>query len=770
MKKILLFSGLFMMFFYSAVWAEEYRITCKVTAPETKNVLLCDGEKFYPVAADGSCNFTVTTDCEPFVYILFPDNMQTAGKSSFALTPGENRIAFQLEKRKSVPAKFTFIHGSDIQYDFLKKKDELANDMAEIRDVMKEYDCAFITFPGDLSEFGEPAQLEKLREEMERAAFPRYPIWGGHDGLKSEPKLKNFTKCFGAPYYSWNYGGIHFMAPVSEYRLLSRMEQERQFKWMDADFKLLPPGTPVMLVTHDPPRIGEYIEKRIRENNLRLLGYLGAHYHYDNIFYSNKILSLYNAPLRAHDTGTFTKKLRLIECSAKDGILSTRSRYLNQRKRIHSILWGKQNLIAFVYDTVHEAKRVVCLDGNGLRTELKRTGDFVWTAELPGDRAYTGKPLTFEVDAGQGSWSKQIVPSHAPELLWCHATGNTFFRYPTPSVRGDRLFLGLSAENPDGVSGGVLCLDRQTGKQLWRTLRGVNISAGVVSDGISVYALTNDGELLTLDAKDGKLLRRQNLEIPGVKESPASWRQAQSPLCLAEGKLLVHYFHNRGGYLHCIDPATGKALWKKPAFLGPGQMAHGFSAKHGRLFFSGTDCYGVLDLNNGSDIWRTQENIKSSAGVPLITDSAVYYYLRSSLRKVDPATGKVFWKLGVPGSINSIGGIVPADGKLIAFSTNAIISIEEETGKRLNRVNLEPLPASSGVKFQFLANTSAPVTVNGKVIVAGDDGTVYRVDPATAQPSRILSAGSAFKGAPAVVQDMVYLVGYEGNVYAIQIK
>ena len=79
-----------------------------------------------------------------------------------------------------------------------------------------------------------------------------------------------------------------------------------------------------------------------------------------------------------------------------------------------------------------------------------------------------------------------------------------------------------------------------------------------------------------------------------------------------------------------------------------------------------------------------------------------------------------------------------------AFSTNAIINLEDATGKRLNRVNLQPLPASAGSKYQFLANTAAPVTVNDKVIIAGDDGGVdrRRSAPRARQPSCLQAARS----------------------------
>ncbi|HCG27727.1 MAG TPA: hypothetical protein DE060_06895 [Lentisphaeria bacterium] len=768
MKKSKIFSGIAMLLFLLSGWAAEYHVTCRITAPDLKKVMICDGERFHRVGSDGICEFTLNTECEPFLYLYFPDEMKADGAFTKALKPGKNEFSFTLKKRLSIPDAFTFIHGSDIQYDFQQKRGELRNDMEELRDIIKEHKCTFITFPGDMTEFGEPHQLKILKEELDRADFPHFPIWGGHDGLRSKPKLKNFTQIMGAPYYSWNYAGIHFIAPISEVRLLTAPERERQFKWIEADLALLAPGTPVIIVTHDPLYLGEQMKKSIAGKKLRLLAWLGAHYHFDNTFLSGGIPSFYNAPLRSHDSGTFTKKVRLIRCSARDGIPETKMRYLNQRKRIHAVLDAKNRLTAFLYDTVHAPEQARCIAPDGQKIQLKQVGEFIWTAKLP--ETFRGKKLKFEVEAATGKWSAETIPSSPKELLWSHPTGNTFHHYPVPSVHGDKLFLGLSAGNRDKTSGGVLCLDRMTGKQLWRVQQGVNVSSAV-TDGKAVYALTNEGELLTLDCADGRLLRKQTPEFGTLKESHAYWRLVQVPMRLVNGKLLIHLFRNGAGYLQYFDPVTGKALWEKPVFLGFGERANAFNVADGRIYFIGTGCYGALDLNSGTDIWRTNERIKSSKAAPVIAGNAVYYYLRASLRKVDPATGKIIWKQGMPGSVNSIGGITPApDGKLLAFSTNAIINLEDATGKRLNRVNLQPLPASAGSKYQFLANTAAPVTVNDKVIIAGDDGGVYRVDPATARPTAILSTGSAFKGDPAVAGDMIYLTAFDGTVYALQIK
>ena len=169
---------------------------------------------------------------------------------------------------------------------------------------------------------------------------------------------------------------------------------------------------------------------------------------------------------------------------------------------------------------------LICHKMKQQKIQLKQVGEFIWTAKLP--ETFRGKKLKFEVEAATGKWSAETIPSSPKELLWSHPTGNTFHHYPVPSVHGDKLFLGLSAGNRDKTSGGVLCLDRMTGKQLWRVQQGVNVSSAV-TDGKAVYALTNEGELLTLDCADGRLLRKQTPEFGTLKESHAYTCSATAP-------------------------------------------------------------------------------------------------------------------------------------------------------------------------------------------------------------------------------------------------
>ena len=94
MKKSKIFSGIAMLLFLLSGWAAEYHVTCRITAPDLKKVMICDGERFHRVGSDGICEFTLNTECEPFLYLYFPDEMEADGAFTKALKPGKNEFSF----------------------------------------------------------------------------------------------------------------------------------------------------------------------------------------------------------------------------------------------------------------------------------------------------------------------------------------------------------------------------------------------------------------------------------------------------------------------------------------------------------------------------------------------------------------------------------------------------------------------------------------------------------------------------------------------------
>ena len=55
--------------------------------------------------------------------------------------------------------------------------------------------------------------------------IPVYEGFGGHDGNCLDPRCTvSFEQRIGPPYYSWNYGGVHFIQLVTETSYLQTPE------------------------------------------------------------------------------------------------------------------------------------------------------------------------------------------------------------------------------------------------------------------------------------------------------------------------------------------------------------------------------------------------------------------------------------------------------------------------------------------------------------------------------------------------------------------
>jgi len=768
-KKSLLLSALLAVIFAAA--GAEFRVRGKVSAPEVKNVAVCDGEKFYPVNPDGSFDFTFNYDGTGFIYLDYPSDLKPQGKWSAALTPGDNRVDFTLVKAGSVPETFTFVHGSDVQYNFLIKRAELTNDMAEIAAIIKDTGAEFITFPGDLTEYGEPEQLNILRGEIEKNKMNYFAFYGGHDRIRSKPSFKNFTASFGAPYFGWHFGGIYFFSPVSEYRSLPESyARTRQINWINNALSRLAPGTPVLVITHQPWYVFDQIEKFAAEGKIKLLGFLGAHTHYHNLYEYKGYPVLNVSVLRSHDTGSFTKRLRLVTIN-KNGIVATETRLLNQSQRVEPTLHNGDQLLLRVADHAGKIQAVSAVV-NGRNVELIQRNQLVWSAVLP-EKVSGNTPAQVTVKTSAGTWQKKIMLKNIDKLAWCAVLPAFQRQYPEAVIRGDKVIAGFETSELPVGKGGVIAYDRATGKKLWQ-YTGADIISGVAADDKTVRAIDINCNLLTLDINTGKLLRST-----AIKRS-SMYTRTHAGVKLADGKVLVAITKDGRCNLYCFDAATDAPAWAAPLKMGAAWNSVNYTVKDGVIYFAGDGCNGAARLADGKDIWRRHDASKSSAGTPLVIGEHVYFYLRATLVKLNAKTGELVWKDGkVPGSSSTIGGVCVKDGRVLAVSTNALVVDNDADGKRIYRRNLQPLHRNRGIKFQFLANTASPVLWQNKVLVLGDDGAVYdlaghmakchsKLDADRNKPDMIFETGFAFKGDPVIDGDLACFIGFDGVLYALK--
>jgi outer membrane protein assembly factor BamB len=198
----------------------------------------------------------------------------------------------------------------------------------------------------------------------------------------------------------------------------------------------------------------------------------------------------------------------------------------------------------------------------------------------------------------------------------------------TPIILGDKVF--VSSTDPKAKELLALCLDRRTGKEIWRRVVGTGhqlddrsnyASPSPATDGEVVTFFYGNGDLATFDLNGKKLWSKK---IQGEENGFAfQWTFSSSPL-LHDGILYLQILQRDTGvrghgkangnesYLLALNPKTGKQLWKhnRPsnakaesleAFSTPMPFTH-----NGRdeLLIVGGDCLTGHNPKTGEELWR----------------------------------------------------------------------------------------------------------------------------------------------------------------------
>ncbi|HEV7868516.1 MAG TPA: PQQ-binding-like beta-propeller repeat protein, partial [Chthoniobacteraceae bacterium] len=152
----------------------------------------------------------------------------------------------------------------------------------------------------------------------------------------------------------------------------------------------------------------------------------------------------------------------------------------------------------------------------------------------------------------------------------------------TPAIWGDAVFVSTPDANKNLQ---LMCLNRKDGSVRWQKQVGTGditkgkgnmASPSPITDGKAVYALFGTGDLAALDFQ-GNVLWQRNLGNDYGKFS-IMWIYGSSPL-LYKDKLYLQVLQRtpvppdypnvndgkteRDSYLLCLDPATGKDLWRQ---------------------------------------------------------------------------------------------------------------------------------------------------------------------------------------------------------------
>ncbi|MBH54766.1 MAG: hypothetical protein CMI18_10515 [Opitutaceae bacterium] len=260
--------------------------------------------------------------------------------------------------------------------------------------------------------------------------------------------------------------------------------------------------------------------------------------------------------------------------------------------------------------------------------------------------AYLIQPLT------AGEWSRwhgpngdnivEAAKNFNPDLnnwkiSWQEQVG---LGYATVTTADGRAYtMGHDGESSETI----VCFDAATGKKIWDyTYQGDLIpkmhvggpNASVVIDGNNAYAISKDGQVINLNAKNGKknwsakLIELLEIELP-------NWGFGSSAV-VYKGDILIS-----AGKTIALDKRTGEPSWISNVDRAAGYGTPVVFTKSGKDYIAATDADGISILNasNGKEIGRhdqkVQYNLNATTATMLNDEGAIFFHNNTNSAVLD---------------------------------------------------------------------------------------------------------------------------------------
>jgi outer membrane protein assembly factor BamB len=365
------------------------------------------------------------------------------------------------------------------------------------------------------------------------------------------------------------------------------------------------------------------------------------------------------------------------------------------------------------------------------------------------------------------------VPTHAMYHLALEATPKKIWKVDIGdgSSKGRKLLT-----KPVVADGRVYAMDlnfiisaynADTGERVWRYKPKLprqddeTFGGGLAYNKGRLYVTTGFGEVLSLDAKTGRLAWTQTVSGP-MRAAPT----------VAGGRLYVVTIDNQ---LNVLDADTGEKKWTHSAIsesaglLGDGSVAVDGSTvvvpyTSGEIF--------AIRAENGRVVWsdnltaiRRVDAMASLAhirGSPVI-DRGVVYAISHSGRfvAIDQRSGARIWERG-------IGGVdmpwVAGEFIFVLSNDNEIYCLTRQGG----RVRwVQPLPRfENPEKKKKPIHWAGPVLAGDRLVLTGSHGEVMTVSPYTGEPLGRMEVPHGILLPPVVANGTIYFLTDDADLIA----
>ena len=354
-----------------------------------------------------------------------------------------------------------------------------------------------------------------------------------------------------------------------------------------------------------------------------------------------------------------------------------------------------------------------------------------WRSEWKGD-----VPVAWKAQVGLGFSSIVVADGRAAtaghadgkDTVFCFdaMSGKPLWKHSYPAELGDKFFEGGTTGTPtfDGARlfwlsrwGDLFCFEAADGKIVWQKNIQKETGAPLPMWGFTGAPLVvgkllvlNVGEAgVAVDKADGKIAWQSAPKDAGYS----------TPLPLEIGGAKFVMFGNSTNYL-AVDPLTGKEAWRFRWVTQYGVNAADPVVSGGRAFISTGYSKGgtLLELNadEPKQLWKTKA-LRTQMNSAVLHDGHLYGVdgdttETGSLKCIEFASGAEKWSQPGFGS----GGVIIADGKLIALSGEGELSIAPASP--------DGFKPTARAKVLGPKCWSAPVLANGLVYCRNSRGEV----------------------------------------------
>ena len=341
----------------------------------------------------------------------------------------------------------------------------------------------------------------------------------------------------------------------------------------------------------------------------------------------------------------------------------------------------------------------------------------------------------------------QFKPTMATRTLWTADIGKSGDYFLSPVFNGGKIYAASAA-------GELVSIDASNGKQLWRTKAGTGITAGVATDGNTVAVGGTGGAVMAFDAATGKL--RWKMQAPTeILSAPA----------VGNGMVVVRSMDN---LIAAYDAESGTRRWFVQRSAPPLVLraAPGIVIAEG-LAYVALPAGRLLALSTTTGVARWEatiaeprgatelERVADVSGMPvLLSRDICAASFQGRVACVDAGNGSMRWARELsaevgPGIDQRYVFAADEKGHVLAFSRDAGSNLWRNTSLGYRRL-------------------TAPVSFGRAVAVGDREGYLHFLSREEgAMLARLSTGSSAIRATPVVAGASLIVQNVDGKLLAV---